>query len=206
MKWLREPLVHFLLLGALLFGLFALWGGPAVSAPGQYHIVVTPTMVQNLVLGFQRSAGRAPNSREIDGLVAGFVREEILFREAKAINLDQDDPLVRNQLRGRMEDALAERAGDPVPTDVQLADFMKKNADALRRPDGSMPALAEVRDKVTFAWQHEQRLANANAAYEELRKHYVVEVQKEEPAKPASSAAAISSIAPAASSASASAK
>ena len=197
MKWLREPLVHFLLLGAALFGVFALWGGPAVSAPGQYHIVVTPTMVQNLVLGFQRSSGRVPDARETDALVADYVREEILDREARALNLDQDDPLVRRQLRGRMEDVLAERAGDPVPTDAQLADFVKKNADAFRRPDGSMPALADVHDKAVYAWQYEQRRANANAAYEELRKHYVVDIQKEAPVKTAPPAAGTAPAAPA---------
>ena len=203
MKWLREPLVHFLLLGALLFGLFALWGGPAVPAPGQYHIVVTPTMVQNLVLGFQRSTGRAPDAKETDALVADFVREEILDREARALNLDQDDPLVRRELRQKMEFILAERAGDPTPTDAQHTDFIQKNAAALRLPDGSLPALATVREKDTAAWQYEQRQANANAAYEDLRKHYIVDVQKEAPTKSAAAGSAASSANTAAASASA---
>ncbi len=199
MKWLREPLVHFLLLGALLFALFALWGGPAVSAPGQYHIVVTPTMVQNLVVSFQRSSGRAPTAPELDALIAGYVTEEILVREARAINLDQEDMSVRNELRGRMEDILG---GDPVPTDAQLAEFITKNADALRRPDGSMPALADVRDKVTAAWQFEQRRANAAKAYDDLRQRYVVDVQKGTPAKDAATTAGTAAPAPTLSSAS----
>jgi hypothetical protein len=178
MKWLREPLVHFLLLGAALFGAFAFWGGPAIPPAGQYHIVVTPTMVQNLALTFQNAEGRAPTGQELDQQIADYVREEILGREARALNLDQDDPAVRRELRGKMEYLLQDSAAIPTPTDAQLNDYLQKNAAALRKPDGTLPALADVRDKLVVAWKYDQRLQTANAAYEKLLAHYVVDVQK----------------------------
>jgi len=178
MKWYREPLVHFLLFGAALFGAFAIWGGPAVPAAGQYHIVVTPTMVQNLVLSFRNSTQRAPTDQELDAQIADYVREEILNREARALNLDQDDPVIRRELRGKMDFMLQDNAAIPPPTDAQLNTFLQKNAAAYRRPDGRLPALADVRDQVAAAWQYEQRLEAANTAYDKLRARYVVDVQK----------------------------
>jgi len=77
-----------------------------------------------------------------------------------------------------MEYTLGDSAGAPTPTDAQLNDYLQKNAAKFRQPDGSLPALAVVRDKAVIAWQYDQRGAAANAAYEKLRAHYVVDVQK----------------------------
>jgi hypothetical protein len=177
-KWLHEPLVHFLLIGAALFGLFAVWGGPAIPPAGQYHIVITPTMVQNLVLSYRTATQRDPTPQELDAYINDYVREEILNREARALNLDQDDPIIRRELRGKMEFTLEDSAKAATPTDAQLNDFLQKHAATYRRPDGSLPSLAEVRDQVTAAWQYEQRRITANTAYDKLRARYVVDIQK----------------------------
>jgi hypothetical protein len=185
MKWLREPLVHFLLIGAALFGIFAIWGGPVLPAAGQYHIVITPTMVQNLALTFQNTEKRPPSAQELDAQIDDYVREEILNREARAINLDQDDPVIRRELRGKMEFMLQDSAAIPAPTDAQLSDYLQKNAAAFRQPDGTLPALAEARDQVVIKWENEQRRETANATFEKLRAHYVVDVQMPTAAAPA---------------------
>lgn len=202
MKWLREPLAQFLLLGAVLFGAFAIWGGPVVPPAGQYHFTVTPTYVQNLALSFQNTHQRPPTDKELSDAIDDFVREEILFREAKAINLDEDDPVVRKELRGKMEFMLQDSAVIPAPTDAQLTDYLQKNADIFRNADGSLPTLADtaVRNKATALWKNEQRLAAANAAYEKLRAHYVVDIQMPAaaPAAGTAPAAATSANAPAA--------
>ncbi|HTB62806.1 MAG TPA: peptidylprolyl isomerase, partial [Opitutales bacterium] len=104
--------------------------------------------------------------------------EEILNREARALNLDQDDPIIRRELRGKMEFTLEDSAKAATPTDAQLNDFLQKHAATYRRPDGSLPSLAEVRDQVTAAWQYEQRRITANTAYDKLRARYVVDIQK----------------------------
>jgi hypothetical protein len=179
MKWLREPLVHFLLIGAALFGAFAVWGGPVVPPASQYHIVVTPTMVQNLAISFQDTEKHPPNAQELDTAIEGYVKEEILVREAQALNLGQDDPAVRRQLSGAILNLLQENAAVPTPTDAQLNDYLQKNADTFRNADGSLPTLADatVRKKAEVLWQYEQRQLTANAAYEKLRAHYVVDIQ-----------------------------
>jgi len=178
MKWLREPLVQFLLIGAALFGLFAMWGGPATAPAGQYHFVITPGMVQNLVVSYERSEKHPPTDAQLDILINDYIREEIFNREARALGLDQDDPIIRNELKGKMEFFLEDSAAVAPPTEDQLAAFLQKKAVSFRKPDGTLPALKDVHDAVLAAWESDQRRQTAAAAYEKLRAKYTVEVQK----------------------------
>jgi parvulin-like peptidyl-prolyl isomerase len=105
-KLLREPLVHFLCLGALLFVYFEWKGGGA--GPGSTHISITP------------------------GLVDEYVKEEIATREATAMGLDRDDTIIRRRLRQKME-FLVEDAVDQVPpTDAELEAWMERHPEAFR--------------------------------------------------------------------------
>jgi len=118
MKLLREPLVHFLLLGALLFGVSAVVP-PAAGVDSEHRIVITPGRIENLNLSFRRAEGRDPTPAEAQFLIDDYVREEVLCREARALGLDRDDTLVRTVLRQRME-YLAAGAG-PKPASGDLA-------------------------------------------------------------------------------------
>ncbi|MGH9365041.1 MAG: hypothetical protein ACRD1B_07235 [Thermoanaerobaculia bacterium] len=95
-RLLREPLVHFLLLGALLFLGFKWKGGG--SAPGSSHIEVTPGQIEHLASGFALTWQRPPNEAELKGLIDDYVKEEIATREAVAMGLDRDD--IRAQEEG----------------------------------------------------------------------------------------------------------
>jgi len=184
MKWLREPLVQFLLIGAALFGIFALWGGPSTAPAGQYHIVITPAMVQNLIVSYQnQNAGRAPTEMELNTLIDNYVHEEIFNREARALGLDQDDTNVRSWLSKRMEFYLEGNAVVQPPTEDQLEAFRQKNAVTFRK-DGQLPPLSEIHDQVLEAWNVYQQRQAATAAYDKLRARYTVEVQKSLPSTP----------------------
>src|SRR5471032_785458 len=102
MKIWREPLVQFLLLGAALFGVFA-WAGKPAGAERPEQIVLTPGLLENLRVSFERMEQHPPSAKEMDAAVAGYVREEILNREARALGLDRDDVIVRRRLAQRME-------------------------------------------------------------------------------------------------------
>jgi hypothetical protein len=101
-KLLREPLVLFLLIGALLFGVSALVGtGPMPES--DRRIIVNSGRIQNLKISFRRAEGHDPTPAETQGLIDDYVREEVLCREARALGLDRDDTIVRSVLRQRME-------------------------------------------------------------------------------------------------------
>jgi parvulin-like peptidyl-prolyl isomerase len=118
---LREPLVHFLALGALLF-LFFEWKGGA-SGPTSTRIVITEGVVQNLVAGFTRTWQRPPTPAELKGLVDEHVKEEIATREAIAMGLDRDDTVIRRRLRQKLE-FLIDSQGLAPPTDAELQQWL----------------------------------------------------------------------------------
>jgi len=100
-RLLREPLVHFLAVGALLFVIYAGVSGPAPEPVNA--IVVNPGQVERLAAGFQRVWRRPPTDDELRALVDDFVREEVYYREALALGLDRDDAVIRRRLRQKME-------------------------------------------------------------------------------------------------------
>jgi hypothetical protein len=133
-SFLREPLVHFLALGALLFLAFHWWGAGA----GTQRIVVTAGQVEALAAGFQRTWLRAPTDAELQGLVDDYVRAEVAAREALALGLERDDIVIRRRLRQKLE-FLADEAGDAAPpTDAELEAWLASHPERYRTD----PALA----------------------------------------------------------------
>ena len=130
MKLLREPLVHFLLLGAALFGVFALLGDRSSEHPS--HIVITPGHLEHLMVSFTRTWQRPPTAPELAGLLDDAIREEVLYREAMAMGLDRDDTIVRRRLRQKLEFLTEETAEMAAPSDTELQAFMQQHADVFR--------------------------------------------------------------------------
>ena len=127
---LREPLLHFLLLGFGLFIVHGWIGGPANGEGGK--LVITQARIEQLTVGFLRMNQRLPGKAELNALVDDAVREEIYYREAKALGLDQDDTIIRRRLRQKLEFVSEDVAPVPEPTDAQLQDYLQSNAQRFR--------------------------------------------------------------------------
>ena len=78
---LREPLLHFLLLGALIFGAVKFISSETIE-PGK--ILITQGRIESLETAFSRTWRRPPTASELEGLVRDYVREEVFAREAVA--------------------------------------------------------------------------------------------------------------------------
>ena len=128
-RLLREPLVHFLLIGALLFVVFGLRQNPATESPNR--IVVDAGQVEQLVAQFQRTWMRPPTPQEVDGLVESLIRDEVYYREALALGLDKDDPVMRRRMRQKLEFIFEDLTAE-TPTDEQLAAYLAENSDYFR--------------------------------------------------------------------------
>ena len=127
-KLIREPLFQFLLLGVAIF-LLAGRVRNASTGSGD-KIVVTQSQIESIVVGFSRTWMRPPTQEELQGQVDDYVREEVLYREAKSMGLDQDDVIVRRRMRQKFEflaDELAARTGPP--TDPELEAYLRQHAD-----------------------------------------------------------------------------
>jgi len=129
-KILTEPLLHFAVLGALLF---IANGALSNSGSGDRgEIVITQGQIEHLAAGFARAWQRSPAPEELTGLIRDQVREEVLYREAIAIGLDQDDAIIRRRLRQKMEFISDDLAAQAEPTDAELNAYLQAHPDAFR--------------------------------------------------------------------------
>jgi len=129
-RLLREPLVHFLLLGSLLF-LWSAWQGGDAGA-GSKRIVITRGVIDHLATSFTQTWRRAPNELELKGLIDEHVKEEIAAREAIVMGLDRDDIVIKRRLRQKLEFLLADEAVTTAPTDAELKAWLLKHPEAFR--------------------------------------------------------------------------
>lgn len=101
-KVIREPLVHFVLIGAAVFGFYALMAGDG-QEDVRDRIVVTGGRVEQLAKVFERTWQRPPTPEELRGLIDAFVKEEVYYREALKLGLDRDDTLIRRRMQQKLE-------------------------------------------------------------------------------------------------------
>ncbi len=126
-KLIREPLLHFLLIGAGLFLLFNVVAGN--KGGGDKRIVVSQSTVDELVQRYQKSWQRPPQSAELQGLIDSHVRDELLYRQGLALGLDRDDSVVRQRVLQKVSVIAEESAGHAPPTDADLQAFATAHAD-----------------------------------------------------------------------------
>ena len=128
---LREPVLHFLLIGILLF---VAYGRLAQVDKSGARIVVTQSMVDSMALEYQTRWSRPPTEQELASLVAAYVRDEILYREGMSLGLDRDDPVIKRRVRQKLEVIAEEQLARDAPTDADLAAYLEKNAGRFARP------------------------------------------------------------------------
>lgn len=120
---LREPLMHFMVAGALVYAVLA---GRAPDA-GERRVVVDEAMVGQLVNRFAESFHRAPSPAEIDGLIADHVRDQVYYREALRLGLDQGDEVVMRRMRNKMIALATSETEAATPTDAQLQALLDRD-------------------------------------------------------------------------------
>jgi peptidyl-prolyl cis-trans isomerase C len=129
---LREPLVQFVLAGALLFTAYGLagWGGTEADK----RIVVRAADIEGLAATWRQQWGRAPTREELKRLIEAHVRDEILYREALALGLDRNDTIVRRRLMQKMEFIGEGVVADDAPPAAELERFFRAEAERYREP------------------------------------------------------------------------
>ena len=175
---LREPLVHFLFLGALLFIIFGLIGKKVslTPPPQKPEIVVTPDRVTQLVNYFRIDFKREPTAADVQKIIDDYIREEVLCREAWAEGIDRDEPKIRLQLKQMMEVRLADLADLAAPSDQELQDFVDSRPELFKR-NGVLPPLEQIRNPATSALLAARRKQAIDAAYEKLKQQYNIVVE-----------------------------
>jgi PPIC-type PPIASE domain len=125
-------LLQFLMLGAALFGLFHFVGHNKRETPA--IIVVSSDRIANLADGFARTWQRQPSKEELQGLIDGYIRDEVFYREGRAAGLDRDDVIIRRRVRQKME-FFAEDIVGLEPSEEQLTAYLRANSERFRAED-----------------------------------------------------------------------
>jgi hypothetical protein len=102
-RWAREPLLHFLLIGAALFVIYHWLNPTAANWDTSRRIELTNDDIRQLEISWTAQWQRPPTPEEIRNLVEDKVRQEILYREGLALGLDQGDTIVKRRLAQKME-------------------------------------------------------------------------------------------------------
>jgi peptidyl-prolyl cis-trans isomerase C len=126
-KAIREPLFHFLLIGLTLFGLYA-WIERGRTNNGNYQIILTLDDLRQLDISFVSQWHRQPTKEEFSGLVEGFIRQEILYREGLAMGLDKDDTIVKRRMAQKMEFLSEDVASAHEPSTDELKAWYANNS------------------------------------------------------------------------------
>lgn len=130
----KEPLIYFFLLGAVIFGIHAFLRASSNEQSDRYQVQITSSDVDWLRNRWNKLMSREPTPQELQGLIDSMIREEILYREAVAMGLDEKDTVVRRRLAQKMEFLFKDLADMAQPTDDQLTDYFTENQDRYRIP------------------------------------------------------------------------
>lgn len=133
LRFLKEPLLHFLLIGVSFYLIHGLYGEPEMSDDGR-RIVISAGEVEWLRDSWKKRWNRLPTGEELDGIVRAYLRELVLSREAVAMGLDKDDTVIRRRLAQKLEFLSEDLVEFTSPSDEELAAYMKKNGERYELP------------------------------------------------------------------------
>ncbi len=133
---LTEPLVQFLFIGSAVAGVYAL--SPRDEAPSSARapgtIELSEGDIEQLREQFRRTWRRPPADEELRGMIDAFIREEILYRAGRGLELDEDDAVVRRRIAQKMEFLLEPGPGEIEIAEEDLQAHLEANPDRFRKP------------------------------------------------------------------------
>ena len=135
-RWWREPVLHFILIGAAVFGIYE-WRRPpqeAVDAvqPVSRRVVISEAKLRDLMYLFEQNEGRKPSHAELTKAGDDWAREEILSRSALLVGLDRNDPVIRQRLVKLMQWYLAGSGGGGEPGEDELRQYFTAHQERYR--------------------------------------------------------------------------
>jgi len=132
-KLLREPLLHFLFIGAAIYLLYGMFAEP-VPEETDKTIVVSAGEIEWMQSSWQKRWNRPPTDKEMDGLVQQYIRETVLYREALTMGLNQHDQVIRRRLAQKLEFLAKDLVALTPPTDEELQAYFAEHQDRYQEP------------------------------------------------------------------------
>jgi len=132
MRLSREPLLHFALLGAVIFGVDAVLHPPAKD---EKVITVAKAKRQSFIENFDEDKERVPSDSQLQKMIDSWVASEILYREGKALGVDRGDEMIRDRIAFKMQLLIFDQIRVPQPTEEQLRAWFAENHARFDEPE-----------------------------------------------------------------------
>ena len=126
MKYLREPLLHFMFIGAVIYLLYGVFAEP-VTEETDKTIVVSTGEIEWMNTAWQKRWNRPPTAEELDGLIQQYIKETVLYREALTMGLNKHDQIIRRRLAQKLEFLAKDLVALTPPTEEELRTYFKLN-------------------------------------------------------------------------------
>ena len=133
MKLLREPLVHFMFIGAVIYLLYGVFAEPVPEADDK-TIVVSAGEIEWMQTAWQKRWNRPPTATEFDGLIQQYIKETVLYREALTMGLNQHDQVIRRRLAQKLEFLARDLVALTPPTEEELQAYFDEHRERYQEP------------------------------------------------------------------------
>ena len=128
----REPLVHFCLLGGLIFAADAVLHPPAKD---DHVISVTRAMRQSFIDNYDEDRERKPTDAELRSMIDSWVASEILYREGKALGVDRGDETIRDRIAFKLQLLIFDQIDVKPPSETELRRWFAANHARFDEPE-----------------------------------------------------------------------
>lgn len=132
-KWHKEPLLHFLIIGTAIFAVFSIANKEEAADSGN-KIVVSSAEIKRLSDSWSKRRNRPPSGFELQSLIDSYIKEEIYYREALSLGLDQNDTIIRRRLMQKMEFLSNDLAELNQPDETELNKYLVDNKNKYKFP------------------------------------------------------------------------
>ncbi|MFC1695116.1 peptidyl-prolyl cis-trans isomerase [Pseudomonadota bacterium] len=130
----KEPLLQFLIIGAAIYGAYALFASPEDDYRDN-TILVDANRINVMISEWEARWSRSPTRQEIEGLIQAYIKEDVLYRQAVTMGLNEDDPITRRRMAQKLEFLTSDLASFQQPAEGELKQFFEENLDSYRDPD-----------------------------------------------------------------------
>jgi hypothetical protein len=134
-KILKSPLVYFFVIGFVIFGLHSFLNREKQDDTDPFTVDVTSADIEWIRSSWEARMKRQPMQHELQGLIDRFIRDEILFREAMAMDLDDRDLVIQRRLVQKLTFVFEDLAETMEPTDEELKNYMVEKHEKYRIPE-----------------------------------------------------------------------
>jgi hypothetical protein len=132
-KLLREPLLHFMFIGAIIYSLYGLFAEP-VAEETDKTIVISAGEIEWMQSSWEKRWNRPPTPEEFDGLIQQYIKETVLYREALTMGLNKHDQVIRRRLAQKLEFLAKDLVTLTPPTEAELLEYFAKHQARYQQP------------------------------------------------------------------------